>query len=202
MSEEVTFYTNPHSRGRIVRWMLEEAGAPYQAKIVEYGEMMKGSEYLAINPMGKVPAIEHRGAVVTECAAICAYLADAFPEAQLAPPPGERQSYYRWLFFAAGPMEAAMTDKALGVEIPEERKPTVGYGEFGLVLDVLEEQLSRSEYLAGERISAADVYLGAQLAFGLQFNSIEKRDAFAAYVKRLTGREAWQRANELDGPMG
>ncbi|MEM6775467.1 MAG: glutathione S-transferase family protein [Pseudomonadota bacterium] len=202
MSEEVTFYTNPLSRGRIVRWMLEEAGAPYQAKIVEYGEMMKGSDYLAINPMGKVPAIEHRGAVVTECAAICAYLADAFPEAQLAPPPGERQSYYRWLFFAAGPMEAAMTDKALGVEIPEERKPTVGYGEFGLVLDVLEEQLSRSEYLAGERISAADVYLGAQLAFGLQFNSIEKRDAFAAYVKRLTGREAWQRANELDGPMG
>ncbi|MEL7046081.1 MAG: glutathione S-transferase family protein [Pseudomonadota bacterium] len=202
MSEEVTFYTNPHSRGRIVRWMLEEVGAPYQAKIIEYGEMMKGSQYLAINPMGKVPAIEHRGAVVTECAAICAYLADAFPDAQMAPPPGERQSYYRWLFFAAGPMEAAMTDKALGVEIPEERKPTVGYGEFGLVLDVLEEMLSRCEYVAGEHISAADVYLGAQLAFGLQFDSIEKRDAFTAYVKRLTGREAWQRANELDGPMG
>ncbi|MEO1077956.1 MAG: glutathione S-transferase family protein [Pseudomonadota bacterium] len=202
MSEEVTFYTNPHSRGRIVRWMLEEVGAPYQAKIVEYGEMMKGSQYLAINPMGKVPAIEHRGAVVTECAAICAYLADAFPDAQMAPAPGERQSYYRWLFFAAGPMEAALTDKALGVEIPEERKPTVGYGEFGLVLDVLEELLSRCEYVAGERISAADVYLGAQLAFGLQFDSIEKRDAFTAYVKRLTGREAWQRANELDGPLG
>ena len=202
MSDEVTFYTNPHSRGRIVRWMLEEVGAPYNAKIIEYGEMMKGKDYLAINPMGKVPAIEHRGAVVTECAAICAYLADAFPEAELAPAPGERQGYYRWLFFAAGPMESAMINKSLGFEVPEEKKPTVGYGEFGLVLDVLEDKLSNCEYVAGERFTAADVYLGAQLAFGLQFNSIERRDAFAAYVQRLTARDAWRRANELDGPMG
>src|SRR5277367_841502 len=106
MSETIVFYHNPQSRGRIIRWMLEETGAPYEVRLIDF---MKGAhkspEYLAVNPMGKLPAISYRGHVVTECAAICAYLADVFPAAGLAPPPLERASYYRWLFFAAGSLE-------------------------------------------------------------------------------------------------
>ena len=115
MSDDLIFYTNPMSRGRIARWMLEEVGQPYRTEVLGYGEAMKSPEYLAVNPMGKVPAIVHKGTVVTEAAAICAYLADAFPEAGLAPEPHERASYYRWMFFAAGPVEAAITDRSLGV---------------------------------------------------------------------------------------
>ena len=116
MNDSLILYTNPMSRGRIARWMLEEIGAPYRTEIVEFGPTMKAPEYLAINPMGKVPAIRHGETVVTECAAICAYLADAFPDADLAPPLAERGAYYRWLFFAAGPLEAAITDRDLGME--------------------------------------------------------------------------------------
>ena len=97
MADELVFYTNPMSRGRIVRWMLEEVGVPYRTEILDYGTTMKQPDYLAINPMGKVPSLRHSAVVVTECAAICAYLADAFPGAQLAPPPRVRGAYYRWL---------------------------------------------------------------------------------------------------------
>src|ERR1700729_2872218 len=116
MSDELVFYTNPMSRGRIARWMLEEVGQPYRTETLDFGTTMKAPAYLAINPMGKVPAIRHGDTVVTEGAAICAYLADAFPQAGLAPPPGDRLRgpYYRWLFFAAGPVEAAASNKALG----------------------------------------------------------------------------------------
>ncbi len=127
MSEEIIFYTNPRSRGQIARWMLEEAGAEYRTEVLQYGEEMKSERFLAINPMGKVPAIRHGEAVVTESAAICAYLADAFPQAGLAPPPGERAAYYRWLFFAAGPLEAAITNRTLDLNIPPERESMVGY---------------------------------------------------------------------------
>jgi glutathione S-transferase len=113
MADDLVLYTNPMSRGRIARWMLEEVGAPYRVEVLDYASGMKDAPYLSINPMGKVPAIVHRGKVVTECAAICAYLADAFPEAGLAPPPVERADYYRWMFFAAGPVEAAVTEQAL-----------------------------------------------------------------------------------------
>ena len=102
MADDLIFYTNPMSRGQIVRWMLEEVGAPYEPRILDYGTTMKDTAYLAVNPMGKVPAIVHDGKVVTECAAICAYLADAFPAAGLAPDPADRADYYRWLFFTAG----------------------------------------------------------------------------------------------------
>ena len=122
MTGDLVFYTNPMSRGRIVRWMLEETGAPYRAEVVQFGAAMKSAAYLAVNPMGKVPAIRHRGAVVTEAAAICAYLADAFPEAGLAPPPAARAAYYRWLFFAAGPLEAATTNRFLGWEAPADKQ--------------------------------------------------------------------------------
>ena len=110
--------------------MLEETGAPYRTEILDYGTTMKAPDYLSINPMGKVPAIRHGDAVVTECAAICAYLADAFPGAGLAPPPEERGAYYRWMFFAAGPLEAAATNRSLGLEVPDEKRGMVGYGSF------------------------------------------------------------------------
>ena len=106
---DLTFYTNPMSRGQTVRWMLEEFGEPYETEILQYGTTMKPEPYLSINPMGKVPAVRHGGKVVTEVAAICAYLADAFPAAGLAPPVADRADYYRFLFFAAGPLEQAFS---------------------------------------------------------------------------------------------
>src|SRR5689334_11013774 len=133
---DLTFYTNPMSRGRIARWMLEEIGEPYETVVLDYGTTMKAPDYLAINPMGKVPAIRHGDAVVTEAAAICAYLADAFPQARLAPPPGDRlrAPYYRWMFFAAGPYEAASSNKVLGFAVPPERERMMGYGNFANVI--------------------------------------------------------------------
>ena len=200
----LTFYTNPKSRGRIVRWMLEETGAPYATEVLEYGTTMKAAPYLAINPMGKVPAIRHGDTVVTECAAICAYLADAFPQAGLAPPvhSAARGTYYRWLFFAAGPLEAGWTNQALGVVVPPERSAMVGYGSFERVLDVLEGAIGAHEYLVDDRFSAADVYVGSQLGFGMQFGMIDKRPSFARYLAGLEARPAKQRAEQLDGAMG
>ena len=198
MSDEIVLYTNPMSRGRIARWILEEVGAPYRAEVVDYDTTMKGPEYLAINPMGKVPAIQHRDVVITECAAICAYLADAFPEAGLAPPMAERGEYYRWLFFAAGPVEAAVIDRALGVEVPVDKQKMVGYGSFQSVMDTLERAVSGDGYIAGENFSAADVYCGSHIGWGLQFGSIENRPGFAEYWQRVSDRDAYRRANELD----
>lgn len=201
--DELVFYTHPMSRGRIVRWMLEEVGAPYRTEILDYASSMKAAAYLAVNPMGKVPAISHGGTVVTEAAAICAYLADAFPAAGLAPAPGsrERGAYYRWLFYAAGPLEAAVVNGALGVVVPPERKPMVGYGSKEQVLDTLEGAVSQGEYLAGGGFSAADLYVGAHLGWGMGFGTIEKRPAFEAYVGRLYGRPAAVRAREIDDAL-
>jgi glutathione S-transferase len=123
---DLVFYTNPMSRGRIARWMLEEVGEPYDVRIVDWGD--KPADFLAVNPMGKVPAIVHHGRVVTEGAAIIAYLADTFPQAGLAPTDAERADYYRWMFFAAGPVEAATTNRSLGVEPTQEQQGMVGYG--------------------------------------------------------------------------
>lgn len=198
MTNALRLYTNPMSRGRIARWMLEEVGAPYETTCLAYGEAMHSADYLAINPMGKVPALRHGEIVVTECAAICAYLADAFPEAGLAPAMGGRGEYYRWLFFAAGPLEAAVTNSALGVIVPDERKGMVGYGSLGAVLDTLERRLAGSPYFAGDRFSAADVYAGSQIVWGLQFGTVESRPAFEDYAGRITARPAYGRAKSLD----
>lgn len=195
------FYTNPMSRGRIVRWMMEEVGAPYETHVIQYGPDMKGEAYRSINPMGKVPAIRHNGKVVTECAAICAYMADAFPEAGLAPPPADRADYYRWLFFTAGAMEPAITSKSLGFEPNEEQSATAGFGSKELVIDVLERSLTGKSFIAGDRFSAADLYLAAQLGFGMQFNTIEARDVFVDYHKRMTDRPAFARATEIDDAL-
>lgn len=198
MAKELVFYTNPMSRGRIVRWMLEEIGAPYRTELLEYGTTMKAEAYLAINPMGKVPAISHGDTIVTECAAICAYLADVFPAAGLAPPPDARGAYYRWLFFAAGPVEAAMTNRMLGMEPPADKQGQVGYGNFAAVVDTLEYAVAGNDYIAGDRFSAADVYVGSHIGWGMETGSMEKRPGFAAYWSRLRDREACQRAVDLD----
>ncbi len=198
MAAEMIFYTNAMSRGRIAHVMLEEVGAPYETVYVPFGPPMKSPEYLAINPMGKVPALRRGEVVVTECAAICAYLADAFPEAALAPPPGSRGAYYRWLFFGSGPLEAAVTNQALGFEPPPERSSTVGYGSLGLVVDTLEAAVGAGPFLCGAQFTAADVYVGAQIGWAMQFGVIEDRPALTGYVARLRARPAWIRATALD----
>jgi glutathione S-transferase len=203
MADELVFYTNPQSRGRIARWMLEEVGAPYTTEVLEYDTTMKAPAYLAINPMGKVPAIRHGDTVVTEAAAICAYLADAFPDAGLAPPLGDkaRGPYFRWLFFAAGPVEAATSNKALGFVVPEGRERMAGYGRYEHVLDALESAVSAGPYLTGERFTSADVYAGSQIGFGMQFGMMEKRPAFERYWARISDRPAYHRANEIDNKL-
>jgi glutathione S-transferase len=203
MSDELVFYTNPMSRGRIVRWMLEEVGQPYRTELLEYGTTMKAPEYLAINPMGKVPALRHGDTVVTECAAICCYLADAFPDAGLAPPPGDRLRgpYYRWTFFAAGPVEAATTIKALGLEAPAERESMVGHGSLADVISALEAALSGREYLVGDRFTAADIYVGSHIGWGMSFGAIEKRPTFERYFERISTRPAAIRARQIDDAL-
>ena len=203
MADELVFYTNPMSRGRIVRWMLEEVGSPYRTEVLEFGPAMKASGYLAVNPMGKVPTIMHGGTVVTEAAAICAYLADAFAEAGLAPPPGDRRrgAYYRWMFFAAGPVEAALSNKAFGFEVPEERRGVIGYGSTEDVVNALEYAVSQSEYIAGDRFTSADVYVGSQIGWGMMFGTLEKRPALEAYWRRISARPAAIRAREIDDAL-
>ena len=200
---DLTFYTNPMSRGRIARWMLEEVGEPYETVVLDYGTGMKSPDYLAINTMGKVPAIRHGDVVVTEGAAICAYLADMFPDKGLAPPPGDsrRGPYYRWLFFAAGPVEAAVTGKALGTLAPAEKSAMAGYGTYEATIDALEGAVSHGPYICGDQFTAADVYVGSQIGWGMMFGTIEKRPAFADYVARLQSRPAAQRAREIDDAL-
>ena len=199
----LTFYTNPMSRGRIVRWMLEEIGQPYETVLLDYGTTMKAPEYLAVNPMGKVPAIKHGDTVVTEGAAICASLADVFPDAGLAPPPGNpmRGPYYRWMFFAAGPVEAAVTGKALGLLAPSDKKAMAGYGSFEETIDALEGSVGSGPYICGDQFTAADVYVGSQIGWGMMFNSIDKRPAFVDYFERISSRPAAVRARELDDAL-
>lgn len=197
---ELVFYTNPMSRGRIVRWMLEEVGQPYRTEFLDYATTMKAPEYLAINPMGKVPAIVHGDQIVTECAAICTYLAEAFPEAGLLPAPSARGAYYRWMFFAAGPVESAVAAAMLGVDPTEDKiRRTVGWGDLNTVADALAGLLSDGRpWLMGEQFSALDCYLGSQIIWGRQFHSLPERDGFDAYIARATTRPAALRAVEID----
>jgi glutathione S-transferase len=203
MADELVFYTHPMSRGRIVRWMLEEIGTAYRTEIIDYGPTMKSPTYRQVNPMAKVPALRHGDAVVTESAAICAYLADTFPAAGLAPPLGDRlrAPYYRWLFFAAGPIEAAVTNKMLGIAVPPEREPMIGYGTYAAVIDTLDGALSGADYLVGNRFTAADVYVGSHIGFGMQFGTLEKRPSFERYWQRVSGRPAAVRARQIDDAL-
>jgi len=201
----LTLYTNPMSRGRIVRWLLEEVGVPYDTVLLDYSPegvgSMKSEDFRAINPMGKVPAIVHEGRIVTEGAAICAYVAEAFPAAGLAPTEEERAEYYRWLFFAAGPLEQAITNQSMGFVPSPEQGRMAGYGSFDLAIDVLEQAVSRHDYIAGDRFTAADVYVGSQVGWGLQFGSIPTRAAFGDYRARLETRAAYKRATAIDDAL-
>lgn len=203
-SAPLIFYTHPQSRGRTARWMLEECGVPYDTVVLEYGTTMKAPAYLALNPMGKVPALQHGDVVVTEVAAICAYLADVFAEKGLAPPAGspQRAAYYRWLFFSAGPLEAAATAKALNLLAPAERATMVGYGSYASVMDTLEHAVLQARpSLCGEQFTAADLYVGSHLQWGMQFGTIERRPAFEAFVQPLLQRPAYLRAAAIDDAL-
>ena len=198
---DLTFYTNPQSRGQTVRWMLEEVGQPYDTEILDYGSTMKAEPYLSINPMGKVPAIKHKGKVVTEVAAICCYLADAFPEANMAPPVTDRADYYRWIFFTSGPIEAAFSNKAAGWEPTPERQRMFGYGNYDLAVGTLEKALASREFLAADHFTTADLFVGANVNFMLAFKLLEPSPVFVDYAQRMTDRDAYRRAKEIDGKL-
>ena len=197
---DLIFYTNPMSRGRTVRWILEEIGQLYETILLDYETSLKSPDYLAINPMGKVPAIKHGDTVVTESAAICAYLADAFPQAGLAPPLGDRRRgpYFRWLFFTAGPLESAALGKSMGLLAPPDKSGMAGYGVYEHVVDVMEGAVSGGGFLCGDRFTAADLYAAAFLGFATSFDMVPKRQAIMDFVARATDRPAYRRAAEID----
>ena len=201
MADELVFYTNPMSRGQTVRWMLEEVGQPYRTEILGYGTSMKEEPYLSVNPMGKVPAIVHNGKVVTEVAAICCYLADACPVAGLAPPVDQRADYYRWIFFTSGPIEAAFSNKAAGWEPAPEKQRMFGYGNYDLAIGTLEKALEGRSYIAGDRFTAADLFVGANINFMLQFKMLEPTPVFTDYAARMTDRDAYRRAQAIDAKL-
>lgn len=199
----MTFYTNPQSRGRVVRWMLEEVGQPYDEKVITFGAEMKSPNYLNINPMGKVPALVHNNAVVTEVVAICSYLAEQFPEAGLAPAitSPERASYHRWLFFAAGPLEMALTVKANNWQITPKNVASIGCGEVQDTLNVIEQTLTQQPYLCGEQFTTADLVMASYIGFHTMLNIIEPNPVFSQYVERCEDREAAKRAGALDNAL-
>lgn len=198
---DLVFYTNPQSRGQTVRWMLEEIGEPYETEILGYGTTMKAKPYLSINPMGKVPAILHKGKVVTEVAAIVCYLADAFPQAGLAPDPKDRADYYRWIFFTSGPVEAAFTARAMGWEVPPDRHAMAGFGNYQTAMDTLEQAVAGKAFIAGDRFTAADLFVGAMINFMLTFKLLEPKPAFTDYAARMTDRDAYRRAKDIDAKL-
>lgn len=200
MANDLTLYTHP-MRGRIVRWMLEEVGQAYRTEPLLNG--MVDSETLGTNSKGSLPAIRHGKVVVTGVPTICAYLADLFPAARLAPTREDelRGAYHRWLFFAAGPAEVAISSNVLGLDIAAGWERMAGYGTFAAMLDGLEAAVSWGDYLLGEQFTAADLFVGAQLGFGMKTGMIEPRPMFEAYWGRLYTRSAYQRAIKLAQAM-
>lgn len=202
MTDLILYHAAP-SRSSIARWMLEEVGEPYDLHLLDLSKGEQHSpEFTALNPMGKVPALRHGEAVVTESAAICTYLADAFPDAGLSVPIGspERGAYLKWLFFGPGCIEPAMMDRAFPrQDVPQ--RGTVGYGDFELVMDVTEKGVEAGPYLMGERFTAADVVVGSNIRWGLMFKLIPERAAFKTYVDRLEQRPALQRTVALDAAL-
>ena len=198
---DIIFYHNPMSRGQIIRWMLEEVGAPYDTELLDYASSMKSEEYRAINPMKKVPAIAHNGRVVTEAAAICAYLADVYPEAGLAARDDEKADYYRWMFFAAGPLEQAVTNNFAGFKGSEQQQRMFGYGHYDLAVNTLADHLAGRHFVCGSRFTAADVYVGSAVMWGTQFGTLPKLEPFTAYGERLSQREAYQRGKDEDNRL-
>ena len=196
MSDVIEFYTSPLSRGRMVHWMLEELGAPYRPHLLDLakGEHRRAA-YLGVNPLGKVPAIVHRGSVITEVGAICTYLAEAFPASGLAPAPGDAQrgAYLRWMFFAAATLEPAFIDRVTQRPPPAVRAAALPYGSSEALAETLLQPLRRAPYLLGERFSAADVYVGSQIVFGISVQGLPPLPELQAYVARLLERPANRR---------
>lgn len=199
------FFYHPQSRARMVRWMLEECGSVYEPVRLEFGGTMKAPGYLALNPMGKVPALQHGNTVVSETGAILAYLADLYPEKKLAPAldSPERGSYYRWLFFVAGPVEAVSTAKAEGwLQNQTERQAlSAGYGRFDDVLRSLQLAVTGKRYACGDHFTAADLYLASYIGWSMQEGTLPSLPAFQDYALPLLQRPAAQRADALDGPV-
>ena len=200
---DYTLFTNPMSRGQIARWALHEAGVEYDQVLVDWAE--KPAALLVANTMGKVPTLIHRSEpgerVVTECAAICAYLAESAPEAGLLPSDAELADYYRWMFFAAGPMEQAIVSRSMGWEVPREREGMVGFGSLERVLDTLDNHFSSHDFVCGPRFTMADVYVGSQIDWGLNFGSIPPRESFVAYAERFQDRSAYKAAKAIDNQL-
>ena len=199
MAKLTLFHASP-SRASIVRWMLEELGEPYDLHVLNLAkEEQRAPDYLAINPMGKVPALQHGEVVITEAAAICTYLADEFPHARLNIPVGDprRGPYLKWLFFSPGCIEPAIIDRVAPRKEPP-RRSMVGYGDFDTVMDVVATALAKGPYLLGEQFTAADIVVGSTLRWGMMFKLIPERAEFTAYVDRLQSRPALQRATALD----
>lgn len=203
--QQLTFYTHPMSRGRTVRWMLEEIGVPYQSVVFsDFDTDMKAPDYLAINPMGKVPALKHGDTVITESAAICAYLADQFPEKQLALALSDQQrgSYYRWLFFSAAPLEAAIMEIALQLTPKKSDRKALGYGNLSLCLETLEHTLKQQDFLCCNRFTAADLYLSELLDFGINVTKvIAPNPIFVEYIARQQARDSYARATKIDNAL-
>jgi glutathione S-transferase len=196
----LTLYHASPSRSSIARWMLEEIGEPYDLHVLSLSKgEQRAPDYLAVNPMGKVPTLKHGDTVITEAAAICTYLADEFPQAQLNVPVGDprRGTYLRWLFFAPSCIEPAITDRAFPRK-EEPRRGMLGYGDFDTVMSVVAAAVEPGPYLMGEQFTAADVVLGSTLRWGMMFGVLPKRPEFVAYVGRLEQRPALKRAIALD----
>ncbi|WP_027442747.1 glutathione S-transferase family protein [Erythrobacter cryptus] len=198
-----TFYTVAMSRGQISRWALHEAGADYEQVVMEWAT--RPESFRAINPMNKVPALVHHldggDHVITECAAINHYLAETHPEKGLLPEPHERAAYFRWLFFAAGPLEQAVVGKAMGWQVPEGKQGMAGFGSLELALAAIEGWLKTHDFIAGSRFTMADTYVGSQFVWGLRFGSIPETPTFRAYVDRVTQRPAYAQANAIDAAL-
>jgi glutathione S-transferase len=197
---DLTLYHATPSRSAVALWMLEEIGQPYDIHKLDLqkGEQLK-PDYLAINPMGKVPSLRHKDAIITESAAICTYLADEFPQAKLNIPAGnpQRGVYLKWLFFGPSVFEPAMTDAAFPRK--EAANPAaLGYRPFDQVLDIMAKAVSKSRFLMGEQFTAADVVLGSGIRYGTMFKLIPERKEFSDYIARFAERPALKRAMVKD----
>jgi glutathione S-transferase len=201
MANDLVLYTNPMSRGRIAHYMLEEIGQPYRIERIDFTKREhKSPEFLKLNPMGKVPTLVHRDVVITEAGAICTYLADAFPEAGLAPDPKEpaRGTYLRWMFFSGICLEPALVDRMFSRPVPDASG--IAYGTYADTLNALEQAVSPGPFILGDRFSAADVYLGSEIGWGFMTKALEPRQAFREYHERIVQRPAYKRFVEQLGP--
>lgn len=200
---DYTFFTNPMSRGQIARWALHEAGADYRQVLVDWQH--KPAEFVAVNPMAKVPTLIHHAAggnrTVTEAAAICAYLAEMHPDADLLPDDEQKADYFRWMFFAAGPVEQAITSRHLGFEPKPEQQPMVGWGSYERAIRAIEKHLEDRGFVCGDSFTMADVYVGSQIDWGLNFGTVPPHEAFVAYVDRIQQRPAYKAAKAIDNAL-